>query len=208
MRLRYKSWSDQLVSENKNIAFREDEIEKIDKVDLLEIGSGLGEFAIDRANKYSDLEYLGVEVCYTAFAISVKKLLNYQEENNCVVTNLKFLNANVDKLFPHLKENSLKAIYLNFNDPWLKNRQHKRRLTYPTYLSTYYRYLQNDGIIYFKTDNDIYYEYSKQYFRQVNCYDVIFIDDYKLDDEDYPSEYEKKFKLKNKSIHRIIARKK
>jgi len=206
MRLRYKKWADDYVNQNQDVAYREDRIDKLPSFNQLEIGSGLGEFLITKAYNNPDIKYLGVEVCYSAFAISVKKLVTFQQEHNVKLNNIIFLNAPVEKLFPYLKNDSLDCIYLNFNDPWPKKRHNKRRLTYPTKLDIYYNLLKLNGKILYKTDNDLYYEDSKKYFTFFNKFDVTFIDDYQqLDEGDVLSEYERKFREKGNIIHRIIG---
>lgn len=206
MRLRYKPWADSLVSANKDIALREEDYDKVLPFSELEIGSGLGEFLIQKAYKNPDISYLGIEVCYTAFACAIKKLLQFEKDNNIKLKNIQFLNTPFEKFQDQIKNESLDAIYLNFNDPWPKKRHHKRRLTYITKLDVYYNLLKKGGKVLYKSDNDLYYEDSKKYFTIFNKFDYTFIDDYEFDSKnDEMSEYEQKFRAKNKSIHRIIG---
>lgn len=44
-------------------------------------------------------------------------------------------------------------IYLNFSDPWPKDRHAKRRLTSPDFMAVYDQVLAADGTVEFKTDN-------------------------------------------------------
>ena len=206
MRLRFKKWAHPLVDAHKDIALDENDLDHLPSFDYLEIGSGLGEFAIQMALKNPDVNYLAVEVCFNAFAASIKKFLNYQVENNIKINNLSFINIPAEKLFPLIKDGQLKKIFLNFNDPWPKKKHHKRRLTYPTRLAQYYRMLSKGGEVLYKSDNDEYYMDSKKYFIQFGQFDVTFIDDYKeLSEDDVMSEYEQKFRKLGQKIHKIIA---
>ena len=153
---------------------------------------------------HPEINFLGVEINRTAFAIAIKKLLALEKVPN----NIHFLNADIALLLPTIKDESLDAIYLNFNDPWPKKKHNKRRLTYPTKLNEYYRILKTDGTLFYKSDNDVYYEGSKEYFTEFQKFDVEFIDNYEQTDvDDVQSEYEQKFRAIGKSIHRIIATK-
>ncbi len=204
MRLRHKKWADSLLSEHQDIALNDDDLSSLPAFDELELGSGCGEFLIQKALNNPDNNYLGVEINNIAFAIAIKKMVGLEK----IPTNLKFINTDAHKLLDLLKDESLNRIYLNFNDPWPKKKHHKRRLTYVTMLDIYYRLLKIGGEVLYKTDNDILYPDSVEYFKTFGKFDCDFIDDYiSLDEGDVMSEYEKKFRGKGKSIHRIVARK-
>ncbi len=206
MRLRHKSWAEELLANNRNLALNKEDIEQgnLPQFTALEIGSGCGEFLIGKALTHPEINFLGVEINRTAFAIAIKKLLALEKVPN----NIHFLNADIALLLPTIKDESLDAIYLNFNDPWPKKKHNKRRLTYPTKLNEYYRILKTGGTLFYKSDNDVYYEGSKEYFTEFQKFDVEFIDNYEQTDvDDVQSEYEQKFRTIGKSIHRIIATK-
>ena len=206
MRLRHKSWAEELLANNRNLALNKEDIEQgnLPQFAALEIGSGCGEFLIGKALAHPEINFLGVEINRTAFAIAIKKLLALEKVPN----NIHFLNADIALLLPTIKDESLDAIYLNFNDPWPKKKHNKRRLTYPTKLNEYYRILKTGGTLFYKSDNDVYYEGSKEYFTEFQKFDVEFIDNYEQTDvDDVQSEYDQNFRAIGKSIHRIIATK-
>lgn len=206
MRLRHKSWAEELLANNRNLALNKEDIEQgnLPQFTALEIGSGCGKFLIGKALAHPEINFLGVEINRTAFAIAIKKLLALEKVPN----NIHFLNADIALLLPTIKDESLDAIYLNFNDPWPKKKHNKRRLTYPTKLNEYYRILKTGGTLFYKSDNDVYYEGSKEYFTEFQKFDAEFIDNYEQTDvDDVQSEYEQKFRAIGKSIHRIIATK-
>lgn len=205
MRLRHKKWAEELLANNREIGLNDDDIENLPKFDELELGSGCGDFLIQKAVNNPSIQYLGVEINNIAFAIAVKKLVEMGEDRP---TNIHFINTDANKLFEHIEKGSVSRIYLNFNDPWPKKKHHKRRLTYVTKLAIYYDLLKQGGEVLYKTDNDILYPDSCEYFKEFGKFDCDFVDDYKeLDEGDVMSEYEKKFRSKGKDIHRIRARK-
>ena len=121
--------------------------------------------------------------------------------------NLLLVNIDVSYLFERLPDAIFNRIYLNFSDPWPKKRQHKRRLTYPSYLEAYFRLLKNGGEVIFKTDNDVLFADSKEYFAS-SKFSVISIDeDYQLAADDEETEYEHKFRALGVKIKRLVARK-
>lgn len=82
--------------------------------------------------------------------------------------NIRILNANaenIDKYFG--KEDNVTRIYLNFSNPWPKDRHNKRRLTHITKLNKYLEFLEGDKEIYFKTDDYEFFEESREYFKEL-----------------------------------------
>ena len=149
MRLRHKKWTNSVLQENEDIILKKEDIAEIKSTDLLEIGSGKGRFLLSLAEINKDKKLLGVEININAFASYVKNASQRKEE----LKNFSFINETIDKILPLLDDESIENIYINFPDPWPKNRQKHRRLTYPPYLKEYYRVLKKNGKIYFRTDN-------------------------------------------------------
>lgn len=201
MRLRHKTWQEEMISSHKDIALEKTAIDEksIPPFNMLEIGSGCGLFLLVLAKKHPENQYLGVEIQRTAFAIGIKKYVT--DENR--PTNIHYINAPIEALLPTLEDESLDCIFLNFNDPWPKKRHHRRRLTYPTKLEEYYRVLKKGGKLLVRTDNDDYFEGTKEYFAEFNKFS------YKVDENAEPfevmSEYESKFRSTGKSIHALSA---
>ena len=207
MRLRHRAWGDQFFDENTHLIKDKDTIEDKDfesflKNDSLrlEIGVGRGDFILNMAKKNPKCLFLGVEMCKMALAIAGKKIL--QDDIN----NLLLVNMDVHYLFEKMGENSFDVIYLNFSDPWPKKRQHKRRLTYPTCLEQYYRVLKPNGKLIFKTDNEMLFEDSVEYFESSKLKIKDLTRDYQnLDEDDAMTEYETKFRAQGVKIKRLIA---
>lgn len=203
MRLRYKKWQEEMINSHQDIAYSMDDVDKLPNFTDLEIGSGCGQFLIDMAKKYPARSFLGVEINRTAFAIAVKKLVNTID----APVNLVYINIPIEKLIPSIKKESLNSIYLNFSDPWPKVRHHKRRLTHPDKLKEYLTLLKPKGKIYFKTDNQILFDASVEYFLSVKELDTTIDTDYQLEESDCYTEYETKFREKGVKICRIVAQK-
>lgn len=168
----------------------------------LEIGMGKGNFIIESAIKNPNINYIGLE----REATIVVKALNKLEEKE--IPNLIFIHGDADNLQAMFSEAEIAVIYLNFSDPWPKNKHIKRRLTYDYKLKIYYDLLIDDGKIYMKTDNRKFFEYSLINFTY-NRYKIL---DLSLNlHQDYnniiTTEYEDRFRKLGKAIYYIEVEK-
>ena len=192
MRLKHRPWGDEFVKAHPELIKNRYTIEDSDFLDFLKR---------DNLELEPEVNYLGIEKSMMALAITGKKI---GEEH---LENLLLVNIDVSYLFERLPDAIFNRIYLNFSDPWPKKRQHKRRLTYPSYLEAYFRLLKNGGEVIFKTDNDVLFADSKEYFAS-SKFSVISIDeDYQLTADDEETEYEHKFRALGVKIKRLVARK-
>ena len=162
----------------------------------LEIGMGKGNFIIENAKTYPNINFIGLEKNGSVLTYAIKKL------DGINLPNLKLIcfdANNIDLLF--FKE--IDRLYLNFSDPWPKDRHAKRRLTSPKFLDKYEKLFKVNIIIEMKTDNKNLFEYS---LKTMSSHGFI-IDDISLnltEREDFPNiktEYEEKFILKNNPIY-------
>ncbi len=154
----------------------------------LEIGMGKGNFIINMALKYPNINFIGVELHTNVIARACKKL----EELN--INNLKLINVNADSL-DNIFDKEIDLIYLNFSDPWPKKRNAKRRLTSELFLNIYDKLFKNEKIIKLKTDNKGLFESSiislTNYGYLIND---ISLDLHNTDIDNVETEYETKFK--------------
>ena len=203
MRLRKRKWMDPLLAEQQNILLDEEALKEFFLKDniIIEIGSGKGGFIYQMALNNPSFNYLGIEVDKLVMAIAIK---TYKDN---LPSNLHFVLKDIHSLFALIKDNSINAIYLNFSDPWVKKKQNKRRLTYPSLLKEYYRILKEGGKIYFKTDNDLLFNDSLTYIKDSSFVIDSLEEDYILSKDDIETEYEHKFRLEGKKIKRIVLRK-
>lgn len=168
----------------------------------LEIGMGKGDFIIENAMRYPNINFIGIEKYASVMVRAVQKL----KEIN--LPNLKFICTdakNVNTLF----QKNITLIYLNFSDPWPKKRHALRRLTSPYYLDKYEPVFQEKKHIIMKTDNRKLMEYSIKSFTDYG-YQIedICLDLYREDlAENIPTEYEKKFVAKGCPIYKIEVKK-
>ena len=205
MRTKYKQWAVDYVDEHPKMALAKFDInDKFfqEKPVIFEVGSGKGDFIAAISLAHPEYNYLGIERVKTVAGMMCKKLV---EQGN---QNVRVFPWNVELLFEEIKEGFVHSIYVNHADPWPKARHEKRRLTFITFLEQYYRILRKGGRLYFKTDNDGLYEYTKEEIKLTKFKIVSDEENYQFDAEtDFITEYENKFRSVGKSIHRIILEK-
>jgi tRNA (guanine-N7-)-methyltransferase len=207
MRLRHKPWAKDKLEENSNIVINEpSELKGLWKKEFendnpihIEIGSGKGRFITEMAKANPSVNYIAIE----AYASVIVSALDLAIEAN--VPNIRLLNIDANDLTDYFADNEIDRVYLNFSDPWPKNRHEKRRLTYKTFLESYRQVLHPDGEIHFKTDNQSLFEYSLESFSQFGLgLKNVSLDLHKSDLEgNIMTEYEEKFSKKGKRIYRL-----
>lgn len=119
----------------------------------LELGTGRGEFIIQMAKKYPNINFIGLELNESQIATAAKKL---EREN---INNLKLIKddaRNIVSIFG--KE--IDTIYLTFSEPWPKKRDERNRFTHESYLKLYDRIFKKNKHIILKTDNKGLFAYS------------------------------------------------
>lgn len=122
----------------------------------LEIGCGKGRFITEMAALHPENNYIGIERFPSVLLRALEKRETFEQDN------LYFLSGGAEELLTFFGEGEVAGIYLNFSDPWPKERHRKRRLTSVEFLERYRRVLAKDAVIEFKTDNRKLYEFSKE----------------------------------------------
>lgn len=169
----------------------------------LEIGMGKGNFLLGMCLNHPNINYIGVEKYSSVICSAIKKINEYELDN------LKILNIDITDI-PQYLYGKIKTIYLNFSDPWPKKRNTKRRLTSENFLKLYDNLFKDEKHIILKTDNDDFYEFSKESLLSYG-YKIIneTYDLHNSDITDSPkTEYEEKFSSQGVKIKYIEVIKK
>lgn len=119
----------------------------------LELGMGRGEFIINMAKKYPNINFIGLELYPSQMVMATEKL---QKEK---LNNLKLINADARTIIDIFGK-EIDTIYLTFSEPWPKKRDEKNRFTHESYLKLYDRIFKKDKHIILKTDNKGLFAYS------------------------------------------------
>ncbi len=169
----------------------------------LDIGCGLGGFAIEFAKQNPNINLIAIEMFSNVIIGAIDKAA---KEN---LLNLRFLNIRCECLEKFIKDESIEKIFLNFSNPLHNKSDEKQRLTNQRFLDIYKKLLTKDGIICQKTDDKDFFEYSLQSFKDCGyiildeCWDLA-----KLNDKDnIVTEHEQKYIVQGKTIYRVIVKK-
>ncbi len=165
----------------------------------IEIGMGKGAFIIENALRYPNINFIGIEKYDSVIARAIQK------SNDLELSNLKLIKIDaleIDNIF----SKEIDLIYLNFSDPWPKERHAKRRLTSPIFLSKYDKIFKNNAHIIQKTDNINLFNYSIDTLKEYG-YKIISItnDLHSTNISNINTEYEDKFVSNNIKINRLEA---
>jgi len=167
----------------------------------IEIGMGKGDFIINNAIKYPNINFIGIEKYDSVIVRAIQK------SNELELSNLKLIRLDALNL-RNIFEKEVDRIYLNFSDPWPKDRHAKRRLTSPIFLNIYESVFKKDKIIEMKTDNIDLFNYSVESLKE-NNYSIEYLtnDLHSENIDNIPTEYEEKFSSRGIKINKLIARK-
>lgn len=120
----------------------------------IEIGMGKGRFIMDLARMNPDINYIGIEKYSSVLIRGLQKM------EADPLRNLYFIRMDAEEITSVFDKGEVDRIYLNFSDPWPKDRHAKRRLPSREFLQRYDAILVPDGIIEFKTDNHDLFQFA------------------------------------------------
>lgn len=168
----------------------------------LEIGCGKGQFLIGMAKKYPEINFIGIEKYDSVLVRAIQKC---QEED---LHNLKFFCMDAKEILD-VFHHDIETLYLNFSDPWPKNRHHERRLTSTTFLTLYESIFCDTLNVIQKTDNPILFASSLEDFSK-NGYILsnVSLNLHETEIENVNTEYEDKFVKLGQPIYYLKAIKK
>ena len=168
----------------------------------IEIGMGKGKFIYTLAGQNPDVNYVGIEKYSSVLLRALQKM----EEKP--LSNLLFIRMDAENIAEVFDREEVEKIYLNFSDPWPKDRHAKRRLPSREFLGRYDKILEKSGVIEFKTDNRDLFEFALE---EVPCagwriigktYDLH--KDAEMMKGNIMTEYEEKFSSGGNPIYKYI----
>ncbi|SEQ16887.1 tRNA (guanine-N7-)-methyltransferase [Lachnospiraceae bacterium RM5] len=178
----------------------------------IEIGMGKGQFITTLAMNNPDINYIGIEKFSSVMVRAIEKKDMLENEKNISLNNLIFLRMDATIIDEVFEKDEVSKIYLNFSDPWPKDRHAKRRLTSRTFFGRYEKFLKDDGSVEFKTDNKDLFDFSLEEVKETNFYIDAYTFDLHREGEalnkgNIMTEYEEKFVEKGNKICKLVARK-
>ncbi len=182
---------------NSHTAFYNDSPLKI------EIGCGNGHFLSELALANSDINYIGIDIAISRIVKSCRKAAYHN------IDNIKFIPGNALELLTNfVAQDSIDTYYINFPDPWPKRRHHKHRLFNRDVLNLLYQSLSPDGLLYFVTDHNDYFNNAITLIESDNRFINTLDSPYTNEIRNYPTSiFEDKWKKEGKTIYAFIYRK-
>lgn len=209
MRLRNVTGSREMIAESRFVIHEPEkqkgkwkEIFGNDNPLHIEIGMGKGRFMMDMAAAHPDINYLGIEKYSTVLLRAIQKM--EQQE----LPNLRFIRMDAEDICEVFEKEEIAKIYLNFSDPWPKDRHAKRRLPSKEFLARYDCFLQKDGRLEFKTDNQDLFDFALEELEPAGWkLEAVTRDlhhDEKMCEGNIMTEYEEKFSSMGNPIYKYI----
>ncbi len=209
MRLRNITGSREVIADSQYVIHEENwnpgswnEIFGNDNPIRIEIGMGKGKFIHTMAKLHPEINYVGIEKYSSVLLRAIQKM---EEEE---LPNLKFIRMDAEDITKVFGQGEVDRIYLNFSDPWPKDRHAKRRLPSREFLGRYDVILKKDGLLEFKTDNRPLFDFAVEELEpagwkaQVITYDLHA--DEKLMEGNVMTEYEEKFSAMGNPICKYV----
>ncbi|MCI6869068.1 MAG: tRNA (guanosine(46)-N7)-methyltransferase TrmB [Lachnospiraceae bacterium] len=175
---------------------------------FIEVGMGKGRFITELAIRCPQNNYVGIEKYSSVLLRALEKREQMEE-----VDNLYFLRMDAEELPEVFGENEVSGIYLNFSDPWPKDRHAKRRLPSKEFLARYDKILKPEGKVEFKTDNRGLFDFALEQVKEAGwdleaCTFDLHHDETMMEGN-IMTEYEERFSAQGNPICKmIISRKK
>ena len=170
----------------------------------IEIGMGKGRFIMDMAALHPDINYIGIER-YSSVLLRALQKMEIEP-----LPNIRFLCMDASIITEVFDKEEVAKIYLNFSDPWPKERHAKRRLTSRQFFERYDKILAGNGVVEFKTDNDDLFAFSMEEVAEagwtLDAHTFDLHHDPVLNEGNVMTEYEEKFSSLGHPIHKLIAR--
>ena len=169
----------------------------------IEIGMGKGRFITTLASMNPDINYVGIEKYSSVLLRAVEK------QDELCLPNLRFIRMDAENITSVFGKEEVDRIYLNFSDPWPKDRHAKRRLTSRQFFARYDEILKSNGRVEFKTDNRSLFDFSVEEVNEagwklsVCTYDLH--NDEKLVKGNVMTEYEERFSSQGNPICKLVA---
>ncbi|MBS6396417.1 MAG: tRNA (guanosine(46)-N7)-methyltransferase TrmB [Clostridiales bacterium] len=212
MRLRNIRGSREVIAESGYVVHEEEtragswhEIFGNDHPIHIEVGMGKGKFMMALAKANPGINYVGIEKYSSVLIRALEKM----EQEEQPLENLCFIRMDAENITKVFAKDEVERIYLNFSDPWPKDRHAKRRLTSREFFARYDQILRPDGRVEFKTDNRLLFDFSVESVKEAGWnLDIVTYDlhhDTELVKGNVMTEYEERFSAMGNPIHKLAA---
>ena len=214
MRLRNIAGSREVIAESKFTVKEPEKLKGLWKKEVfgndnkihIEIGMGKGRFLMDMAALHPDINYVGIEKYSSVLLRAIQK------QEQLLLPNIIFIRMDAENICDVFAPSEVDRIYLNFSDPWPKDRHAKRRLPSREFLKRYDKILVPDGVVEFKTDNKDLFDFALEEVEPAGwTLDAVTRDlhnDPVMNENNVMTEYEERFSSMGNPIYKYIVSRK
>ena len=132
---------------------------------VLELGCGKGEYTVELARLYPQVNFIGVDIKGARMHKGAKEALS------AGLSNVAFLRTNIEIIDRFFAKDEVQEIWLTFSDPQMKNP--RKRLTSTYFMNRYRHFLVDGGLIHLKTDSNFLFTYTT-YMVEANRLPLLF----------------------------------
>ncbi len=172
----------------------------------IEIGMGKGRFITENALNNPGINYIGIERYTSVLLRAVQKMDELEKETR--PSNLRFLCMDAAEITDVFEKEEVSKIFLNFSDPWPKERHAKRRLPSKEFLKRYDGILKNNGDLEFKTDNKDLFDFALSELEpagwKLKAVTRDLHNDPEMSEGNIMTEYEEKFSAMGNPIYKYV----
>lgn len=183
---------------------------KVERPLHLELGCGKGTFLANIAVRNSKINYIGVDLIDTMLGFAKRNIEEVYKEQNKEIDNVIITRCNIEQILTMLEETDVvDRIYINFCNPWPRGKHHKKRLTHPKQLELYKTFLKQGAEIHFKTDDDLLFQDSLNYFKEAG-FEIVWhtfdLHGEEKSEENIKTEHEEMFSQQGIKIKKLVAK--
>ena len=177
----------------------------------IELGCGKGQFISQIGIQNPEINYIAIDLVDAMLGLAKRNVEQIYKDNNRNIDNILLTRFDIERINLILgKEDHIKRIYINFCNPWPKGKHRKKRLTHTRQLEKYKEFLDDEGEIYFKTDDDDLFFASLTYFKESGFEIIKETKDLHLEpiwENNIITEHEKMFSDQGIKIKALIVKK-
>ena len=138
---------------------------------VLELGCGKGEYSVGLAEKFPDMNFIGIDIK------GARMWRGAKTANEQQLPNVAFLRTRIEFINSFFSPDEVDEIWITFPDPHPGGRNSNKRLTSPWFLNSYRLFLKDNGLIHLKTDNKELYEFTIRTLAYNNLETIFSTDD-------------------------------
>jgi len=139
---------------------------KNDNPIVLELGCGKGEYTVGLAKRYPDKNFIGVDIKGNRIWTGAREAVDSK------MNNVAFVRTRIDFIEACFAKDEVSEIWITFPDPQPQKTRERKRLTNMMFINRYRNVLKKGGIVNLKTDNEPFYDFSREVIKENNLQEL------------------------------------